>query len=462
MKLSTPIIPSTQKFYRHGNEEGLDLKAICTFCAAGFFLAEDTYFKNWKTMQPATEYETDDEGRLLSSKKLWNWHYSPRDISFNSAVDEFEDLFEDITEKGIGNRNAIVALSGGLDSRTQAVALLGRDAVVAYSYKFAGGHNETWYGKEISLKSGFRFEEFDIEEGYLWKRIERLSAINKCYADFTHPRQMAHIEDISSLGEIFYLGHWGDVLFDDMGIKSSAGFDEQLASLKKKIIKKGGIELAEALWQAWGIQGNFADYFEGRLNSLLDEIKIDDANARIRAFKSIYWAPRWTSANMDVFSDFKPVFLPYYHDEMCKFICTIPEEHLAGRKIQIQYVMNKSPEIASIPWQPYHPLNLYTYTSFDSPSRLPSRALRKGLRIIEEKLMRRKRITRNWELQFCGKENDLQLRKRLFENKKFQELVPKAVTETFYNRFRNEDSVRFSHPVSMLLTLSEFCRINLN
>ena len=28
-----------------------------------------------------------------------------------------------------------------------------------------------------------------LEEGYLWNKIDYLSDINKCYSEFTHPRQ---------------------------------------------------------------------------------------------------------------------------------------------------------------------------------------------------------------------------------------------------------------------------------
>ena len=120
----------------------------------------------------------------------------------------------------------------------------------------------------------------------------------------------------------------------------------------------------------------------------------------------MYWAPRWTSANMKVFSELHPVYLPYYDNEMCRFICTIPEHLLAGRQIQIEYIKMKNPELAKIPWQTYDPLNLYNYKNFEKKSGIPLRAYKKGKRIFREKILNKKLVTRNWEIQFKGKENE--------------------------------------------------------
>ena len=62
-------------------------------------------------------------------------------------------------------------------------------------------------------------------------------------------------------------------------------------------------------------------------------------------------------------------------------------------------------------------------------------------------------ISRNWELQFLGKENDRQLKKWLFESN-LNALVPEEVIQQFYTNFKEKDAVQYSHPTSMLLTLA--------
>ncbi|MCB0726125.1 MAG: asparagine synthetase B family protein [Ignavibacteriae bacterium] len=455
--MKTSIIPQTQRFALNGNSQDIDHKAICIFAATGFFLGEDTYFTNKIALQPATDYIVDENGYVAGSEQYWKWNYDPSETSFKQVTEEFAELFEKVCKEKLSDKDVILPLSGGLDSRTQSVALPDNFRVKSYSYKFQNSFDETKYGREISKVRSYPYSEFIIPEGYLWKCIDKLSGINKCYADFTSPRQMAVIDEVSDLGDVFFLGHWGDVLFDDMGVEDILEKDEIVKIVIKKIIKKSGFELADSMWECWGLGGKFKDHLEERISALLDGIKIENANSKIRAFKSMYWAPRWTSANIDIFSSYKPVVLPYYDDEICKFVCRVPEKYLSGRQIQINYIKLKNPEIAKIAWQDYAPMNLYNYRKFDSKMRLPFRAVNKGKRLLKEKLLKNKLIQRNWEIQFLGEENSKHLKKHLFQNKKFSEFLSTDLVESFYDKFLNED-VKYSHSVNMLLVLSMFCK----
>ena len=257
------------------------------------------------------------------------------------------------------------------------------------------------------------------------------------------------------MGDLFCLGHWGDVLFDDMGVPDNLPFQQQVDVVLKKILKKGGPELAKALWLAWGIDGNFNDYMRARVEQLLQEIDIPhSANARIRAFKSMYWAPRWTSVNLSIYESVCPITLPYYDNRMCEFICTVPEKHLAGRQIQIEYLKSCAPQLAAITWQDHRPFNLYNYHWNRSPWNLPFRFLDKWQRVLNH-LNGKKLIQRNWEMQFLGRENKAQLKIRLFDNY-LNSFIPKIVLDQFWNAFWQVNQVHYSHPLSMLLTFCTF------
>jgi hypothetical protein len=449
----TAIIPDKPVLGTIEGGRGLDYKAICVFSAIGFFLGKDTYLQNQIALQPAMEYGTDGAGKIVSEKSWWQWHYAPRDITLRQASEEFALLFERITKDMVADRRVILPLSGGLDSRTQAAALRGNKNVAAFSYEFLDGIPETKFASAIAKAMGFDFRALAVPRGYLWDKIERLSEINGCYAEFTHPRQMAFIDDYLGMGDLFFLGHWGDVLFDDMGVPDDLPFDQQVEAVLKKIVKKGGVELGSALWEVWGLGGSFQDYLRGRIDGLMRDIKIDNANARIRAFKSLYWAPRWTSTNLQVFAAASPIALPYYHDEMCQFICTVPERWLAGRQIQIEYIKMKGPGLARIPWQAHRPFNLYHYHWNKTPWNLPFRIWDKAGRMVNQ-TFGKPLIQRNWELQFVGGENEKKLESYLFQNKEFSEFVPEKLTRYFYQKFKAEDPVRYSHAVSMLLTFA--------
>lgn len=455
-RIVTGIIPSKQIFV--GEPGKLDREALCIFACLGFFLDQDTYYAKQKVLRPASIYEFDESGALMGDGKPWfKWYYEPRETLLKRVVTEFADLFEGIIADQVGNRMVILPLSGGLDSRTQAAALkhLGKKAH-AYGYAFEKGHNETVYGRRIAEACHFPFEDWKVRKGYLWKSIGRLAGINGCYSEFTHPRSMAYIDQYAGLGEVFSLGHWGDVLFDDMRIPDDLPFEQQVVFVINKVVKKGGLELASALWMAWGLAGNFDDYLYERIKMLLAEIDIPhSANARIRAFKSLYWAPRWTAASLGIFESVRPITLPYFDNRMCQFICTVPERHLAKRQIQIEYLKLRAPELARIPWQEHRPFNLYTYPWDKSPWNLPFRVLGKAMRLANEWSGQRL-IQRNWELQFVGEDNRRELRHYLLENGALEGIVPRKIAAHFLAQFEGGDSVRYSHVVSMLLTLSLF------
>ena len=159
--------------------------------------------------------------------------------------------------------------------------------------------------------------------------------------------------------------------------------------------------------------------------------------------------------NLQVFRAVRPITLPYYDERMCRFICTVSERWLSGRKIQLEYIKEKAPELAKIPWQPHLPFNLYTYRLNRAPWNLPIR-LWKRLKRDGHRLLGHDLVLRNWELQFLGQQNEQSLEQWLFKNQKFKELVPVAIVKDTYEKFKTENNQKHSHPLSMLLTLSLF------
>ena len=109
----------------------------------------------------------------------------------------------------------------------------------------------------------------------------------------------------------------------------------------------------------------------------------------------------------------------------------IPEKYLADRLIQIEYIKRKSHELAQIPWQTYHPRNLYNYNQKDLISELIGTAnslRRKAKELITNRFM----TMRNWEIQYLGKDNESHLREAIFNDKG---IAPKEVSEEFLKYF---------------------------
>ncbi|MBA65889.1 MAG: asparagine synthase [Candidatus Marinimicrobia bacterium] len=442
MKRKFIIQSELENNFNHYSHE-IDFSSIAEWMACGFFLGNNDFTK--------TKFGSKTTYSLES-----NWYYAPRDLTFNQASDEFSEIFERLIKEKIKNRKIILPLSGGLDSRTLAAALRNEKNLVSYSYEFVGGIRETDYAKQISNSMGWEFYKFYIEKGYLWNKIDELADINLCQSDFTHPRQMAVINKIAELGNLILSGQWGDVLFDLPRIRKNTSIDELSYIVINKITKLGGLELANRLWEEWGLSNKFEEMLFGHIQKLLLEINIDNPSRRLQAFKSLHWAVRWANPNLKIFNNSCELFSPYYQDKMCDFICTIPDKYLMNRKMQINYLKNKAPNLSEIPWQVYD-LNLYNYKYFNSIY-LPRRIFRFLKRQVKEHILFQSPvIQRNWELQFLGKKNEDKLRYWLFETKNLNNIVSKNLVNEFYNKFQNHDRVKYSHPISMLLTLSVWC-----
>ncbi|HLT53957.1 MAG TPA: asparagine synthase-related protein, partial [Flavobacteriaceae bacterium] len=283
MIVNTPILPTKQVFAKKPDTlHTFDLEAICIFAATGFFMDGDTYWKDEVCLQPAHTHKIDANGFLKESMPWFEWHYSPSNLTFEQTLEAYIALLTQITKEQVGDSPVILPLSGGLDSRSQAMVLKDFDNPVhAYSYSFTNGYPEHRIAKQIAKVCGFTFEAFKIPNGYLWDCIDDLAQINGCYSEFTHPRQMAILPQLRQMQGVFSLGHWGDVLFD-RGAPEDATEADMVTLLLKRMLKPGGLELANELWRAWDLEGDFQSYFTGRIETALNKIKIDNVSAKLR------------------------------------------------------------------------------------------------------------------------------------------------------------------------------------
>ncbi|MCK0125023.1 asparagine synthase-related protein [Gelidibacter sp. F2691] len=460
MTIKTPILPIKQTFVKKPNTpHELNLQAICIFMATGFFMGEDTYYKDEVCLLPGHNHLIDEKGYLIKSEPWFKWTYAPRNISFNEALDEYINLLTKITKEQIGNNAVILPLSGGLDSRSQALVLKNlENPVHSFSYSFRNGYPEHQISKKIAEACNFTFESFQIPDGYLWGCVKDLAEINGCYSEFTHPRQMAVLHNLKGMNGVFSLGHWGDVLFD-RGVPKDTSDSELIPFIFKKMIKPKGLELARKLWNVWGLEGDFDTYLRDRIEVDLANIKIDDLSAKVRAYKTSQWAHRWTTTNLTVFEAAQPITLPYYDNRMCEFICSIPEAYLADRKLQIAH-LKRDNSIAKVTWHAQSPFNLTNFEYNKFPYNLPYRVLNKLKREVLS-VVGKSSIQRNWELQFLGEDNAKQLESYLFDSN-FNLWIPNSIIKDVYYDFQHGDAVANSHSISMLLTLSLWHQQNFN
>ena len=421
------------------------MESIAYWIATGFFLGESSFYSN-KIIEDN------------KNNKSWEWHHSPRNLTLDQCVSEFGELLEDLVKTDTKGKKIILPLSGGLDSRTLAAALKNVKDIVVISYEFDNGISETKYAEKLAKIYNWEFHRYKIPKSYLWSKIGQISSINECKTEFTHPRQAAVIDEITKHGNIILSGLWGDVLFDNADIKDNVSKTHQTDFILNNISKIGGVELANDLWNHWNLENSFDENFFMEVYKMLDIINIENPKSKFRAFKSLFWATSWSSTNLKFFNNNIETSTPYLNDKMFDFVCTVPEKFLSKRIIQIEYIKRNAPELAKIEWQEYE-LDLYKYKYFNSIY-YPRRIYQFAKRSIMQRFYNHKpKILRNWELQFLGSKNNQNLKDWLFGNYDFLKFVPEEIVKDYYYRFKNNDPVKYSHPISMLLTLSVFIRL---
>ena len=418
----------------------IDIPSISHWISTGFFF-DEKYF----TIKNSQSNNV--------RNPVIDWHYNPSERTYEETLRQFSTNFDKILSKFCKDYKIVLPISGGLDSRTLACALMGKKNVISYSYEFEDGVRETKYAKRIAELCGFEFHSLKIPRGYLWNEIDKISTITKCRTEFTHPRQMAVIEQISSFGDILISGSLGDLLFDSFDIPSANDQKSILDIIISLITKPGGLELAEEIWEYWELEGSFTNSLRLILKNKLESYSVKNSASLIRAFKIDNYVKNWTNVNLDVFSNYIKTYAPYHDKLMCEFVCTVPERYLKRRQIQIDYIKSTCSKLASVPWQKYD-LSLYKYKYFNSIY-FPRRVLRYASRMIKEKLLFGAPVVeRNWEIQFLGTDNRKALEHWLFDNSSLQQIIPKEIVNKYYNNFIKVDMVKYSHPLSMLLTLS--------
>lgn len=467
MEIKTEIIPVKQFFYNSTenilltdehdyNNEDLDLKSIVFFAASGFFFGDSTYFKNIKVLPPATRVSVDSEGNILSMEKYWDWFYNPIHTDLESATEAFGKVFEKNIMEAIRNKDVLFPLSGGMDSRTIAAAVPNSSPnLQSYSYEFENGVRENKFAKAIAKIKQFPYKGYTIPKGYLWDKLDDLNKILKHYSEFTHSRQISLIDEIEQMGDLFLLGHGGEI-FQAPSFENATDDDKISKIIFNMMIKGKGKELGERLWSLWGLEGSFSDYVLELIHHNLKNIGIENGNVKVRAFIYKYVASRKNQVNIAIFCRNKSIHLPFLQKEVLNVICTTREDLLTNRKIQMHYIKKKSSKLATVPLQNFYPLNIYNHHKINSKVYLPFRAILAGLRRLKETVSGQKTIIRNWENQFLGEANDKKLQKHLFERNDRENLLPLELIKEYYQKFKQKN-VEYVQPLSILLTLNSFC-----
>jgi hypothetical protein len=470
---------------RLASARDLDWEAVSGFFGFGFFPQDRTFLRNVRILRPATHYVFDARGNEIKAERYWHWKHEPnRQRSYEDTVQQFGELFHEVmsgllrsgpqttNDQPPTGRRIALPISGGLDSRCT-IAAIDSDRLStlnaqsstqlwAYSYGYSEDSVETRIARQVAATRGLPFEAFTIKP-YLFDRLAHILAAVEGFQDVTQCRQAFVADELAQHADYVIAAHWGDVWLDDMGLVGGRPQDlgsvvsSQLSNSQvaehtlSKMAKNGRAWLLENVCAPRlgkeNPEGLSRDFVEAGLKPLQH---IQDADFRVKAFKTDNWSFRWTLASLRMFQAAAFPRLPFYDTRLADFFCTVPSEFVAGRRLQIDYLKRFAPDLAGIKWQPYG-ADLFHYQDFN-PLDLPKRAAGRLWRTLSGKQV----IERNWEAQFGGERGEAGLKHWLLQpGLRLHEFVSKEKVQTLLDSFRAEPLKHGrGYTVSMLLTFS--------
>jgi asparagine synthase (glutamine-hydrolysing) len=437
----------------------LDWLGLTGLFSLGFFPQDRTHFEDLRIMPPASHFTFSDDGELLSQRRYWEWwHTVDERRSYDDTVAEFGRVFGEVMTDHLRSGRIAIPISGGLDSRSTVAGFNGDGSLLdskrfwSYSYGYTDDSIETSIARKVAAASWLPFKAFTIPP-YLFPRMDRVSASIEGFQDVTQCRQAFVCEDLATHADYLIAAHWGDVWLDDAGLVGSGLNDREniAAQVWQKTAKGGRQWLVENLCSS-RLQREKPERLLRRLQeaelSRVDQI--EEADFRIKAFKTDQWSFRWTTASLRMFQPGAFPRLPFYDTRLTDFFCTVPTAFVSRRRLQIDYLKRYAGQLARIPWQAYD-TNLFRYQYFNSWL-LPKRALKKAWRIARSAHV----IERNWEVQFLNESGRRGLSKWLLRSGlRLHEFVdPKAVRKLLDDFYGAPLEQKRGYTVSMLLSFS--------
>ncbi len=438
--------------------KGLDWAGLNSFFALGFFGGDRTFLKDVRQLRPATHLILEADGSVVSEERYWEWWFSPDEAStLDDQVVAFGQLFGSVMDEMSGDGPVAVPISGGLDSRSTVAALSKRRAadsnIWAYSYGYDPFSIETNIARQVAAARHMRFDAFTIQP-YLFDRLDNVIDAVEGFQDVTQSRQASVGEALQARGGSVIAAHWGDVMLGDLrlvGVQPDAiSPDGLIAHAIQLMSKPGHLWLIDHLCRPQLSGDDPGQLLRQGVGSELDRVShLAEPEYRLKAYKTDQWSARWTTASLRMFQAAVFPRLPFYDTRLADYFATVPSGHVAGRRLQIEYLKRYAPDLARITWQ-QSGRDLFN----DQPGLfdLPRRAWRKGWRMATGQ----KVIERNWEVQFLSERGRRGLEQWLLApGLALHDLAAPAELTALLDAFYREPlAEKRGYTISMLLTFS--------
>lgn len=448
---TAPGVVSTFSPATWGAAPTIDWTAVAGFCRLGWYPADRMPVADVRLLRPATSERWRADGTPLGGTRWHAWTYEPRaDQTVERAVAAFAAALDEILDEQAAGVRLGLPVSGGLDSRVTVASLTRPGApdhdLWAYSYGYDPGSPELRIAREVTAARGLALEE-RVMTPYLFGALDAVLAATEGLVDLTLCRQSSMATDLARHTDAVVAAHWGDVWF---GLPADPPAGDAAAALLVAATKRGHQWLTEHLVRphlGHDPDSDLRDLLAGEA-AALDGVA--DPQVRLLALKTEQWSLRWTEATLRAFRAATEPRLPFYDPRLADLALSLPVELLGGRRLQIEYLRRRAPDLARVEWQAVE-TDLFSLRH-ERTWRLPRRATRHLWRRLRPPTA----PLRNWEVQLLAPEGRAGVDRWLLEpGAVVHDLVDRPAVEDLVARHREQPTdPGLGYAVSALLTFA--------
>jgi asparagine synthase (glutamine-hydrolysing) len=429
----------------------LDWEALSNFFAMGYFPRHQTYLTGISILLPASCYSFDADLNLMDHHKYWTWEHQPQKTDRDETIAHLNEILTSSISYATQSTKTAIPISGGLDSRMIAGILakenLQRNDHWAYSYGYNKRSQEIKIASEIAATYNIPFNDYTLPN-YLFKELNYITDAVELFQYIDGTRQASMRNILPQKADLVIGGHWGDVWMDNFNLAGSTQEEIMHNFFDKKLVKKGSDWLLKEVCSPFInkpkdiVLNNYREHI-AQYND------IEDITFKLKAYKTDTWSFRWTLASIRMFQATVFPVLPFYDSRVVDLFCNVSTSLTQDRLLQIEFIKELYPELASIKWDQYD-ANLYNYKNARNNT-ITYRAVNKLKRILTGD----KGITRNWEVFYLNAEGRKYLTELLL-TPALTNIVSSPKIKSLIDRLYKDPSANNGYSISMLLTFSLF------
>lgn len=319
-----------------------------------------TPLKGIEELQPASVSTIDIDTGSIEVQRYWQPRYSPRDVSFDSFVDEFVGTFERVIDEW--HRDDLrygVLLSGGSDSRLNLAAL---DSEVTAFHMGDWMNREARTAERVAIESGNEFVFLKRDSDYQADALERNSQFSNFNGWFTQAYATGFEDEIISRVDALLSGMYADTLFKDIVIPSPTYSFGRMGNLTLPIESR--IESVPEFidWLLEGAPGNDSLPVPGDLRSVLeaniywDDDEIVHHGVRYGSIEDLVYCNGYFPLTNDDDVIFRnslrnmvPYRTPFLDNRLVELSLRMPIHYRLRRNLINAAVNRLDPQLAAIP-----------------------------------------------------------------------------------------------------------------